>query len=235
MLAMPALWWLRPVRSAARVGEHSAVVWNWLYRSPLLATRSRFGVGIGPPKVLAAPKPVSSVMMSRTFGAPSGAVTPLGKSGLDSLVLRPKTPPNGATGTGRIGDPAVGDFLVDWSCAEAVARRPVEAANQPSKELIASTAAVTRIVRVRIVTPWDRLREVAVNPMHPRVTGSRVPLARHCAEGRQRGLWDLGPMAAFGPSPVAERRLPGAASNSQSRPQADIPLRTQSSHRRNRA
>src|SRR5499426_1376595 len=109
MLAMPALWWLRPVRSAARVGEHSAVVWNWLYRSPLLATRSRFGVGIGPPKVLAAPKPVSSVMISRTLGAPLGAVTSLGKSGLDSLALRPMTPPNGASRTGRMGEPPVGD------------------------------------------------------------------------------------------------------------------------------
>jgi len=25
-----AVWWLRPVISAARVGEHSAVVWNRL-------------------------------------------------------------------------------------------------------------------------------------------------------------------------------------------------------------
>jgi hypothetical protein len=33
-------WWLRPVSSAARVGEHRAVVWNWLYRSPRPATRS---------------------------------------------------------------------------------------------------------------------------------------------------------------------------------------------------
>src|SRR5262245_18043206 len=163
MLAMPALWWLRPVRSAVRVGEHSAVVWNWLYRSPLLATRSRVGVGIGPPKVLAAPKPVSSVMMSRTFGAPSGAVTPLGKSGLDSLALRPMTPPNGASGTGRTGDPAVGDFLLDWSCADAVARGPVQAANQPSKELIASTAAVTRGFGVRIGTSKNRLFQVAMN------------------------------------------------------------------------
>jgi hypothetical protein len=30
MLPVWALWWLRPVSSAARVGEHSAVVWNWL-------------------------------------------------------------------------------------------------------------------------------------------------------------------------------------------------------------
>src|SRR5215471_18240731 len=110
MLAMPQVWWLRPVKSAARVGEHSEVVLNWLYLRPLFATRSKFGVGIGPPNVLAAPKPVSSVMMSRTLGAPLGAVTSLGKSGLDSLALRPMTPPNGASGIGRTGEPPLGDF-----------------------------------------------------------------------------------------------------------------------------
>src|SRR5215471_6449640 len=110
MLAMPQVWWLRPVKSAARVGEHSEVVLNWLYLRPLLATRSKLGVGIGPPKVLVAPKPVSSVMMSRTFGAPFGAVTSLGKSGLDSLALRPMTPPNGGSWTGRIGEPPVDGF-----------------------------------------------------------------------------------------------------------------------------
>src|SRR5262245_60311166 len=119
MLAMPQVWWLRPVSSAARVGEHSAVVWKWLYFSPFLATRSKFGVGIGPPKVLVAPKPVSSVMMSKTFGAPLGAVTPLGKSGFDSLALRPTTPPNGASGTGKIGEPPVGDFSVGLSSANS--------------------------------------------------------------------------------------------------------------------
>src|SRR5689334_15259212 len=71
--------------------------------------RSKFGVGIGPPNVLDAPKPVSSVMMSNTFGAPLGATTPVGKSGFDSLALRPTIPPNGASGTGKTGEPPVGD------------------------------------------------------------------------------------------------------------------------------
>src|SRR5215475_14671366 len=105
MLPMPTLWWLRPVRSAARVGEHSAVVWNWLYLKPLFAKRSRVGVGIGPPKVLDAPKPVSSVMISKIFGAPFGAVTGFGKSGFDSLALRPITPWNCGCGIGRTADP----------------------------------------------------------------------------------------------------------------------------------
>ena len=34
MPPMPTVWWLRPVSSAARVGEHSAVVWKRLYFSP---------------------------------------------------------------------------------------------------------------------------------------------------------------------------------------------------------
>ena len=38
-------WWLRPVSSAARVGEQSAVVWEHVYSRPAAARRSRFGVG----------------------------------------------------------------------------------------------------------------------------------------------------------------------------------------------
>ena len=54
---MPTEWWLRPVSSAERVGEHSAVVWKRLYFSPSAASRSKFGVRHGPPKALDAPKP----------------------------------------------------------------------------------------------------------------------------------------------------------------------------------
>src|SRR5215475_11647080 len=82
------------------------------------------GVAIGPPKVLDAPKPVSSVMISRTLGAPLGAVTSLGKSGLDSLALRPMTPPNGASGIGSTGEPPLGDFgfVGFWPTASPVTR-----------------------------------------------------------------------------------------------------------------
>src|SRR5262245_29021043 len=118
MLPMPTLWWLRPVRSAARVGEQSAVVWNSLYLRPLLAKRSSVGVGIGPPKALAAPKPVSSVMISKTLGARFGAVTSLGKSAVDSLALRPMTPPNWGWGTGSTAEPRVGPEG-DGCCASA--------------------------------------------------------------------------------------------------------------------
>ncbi len=54
-LASAAIWplptevWFRPVRSAARVGEHIAVEWNLLKETPIFATRSRVGVVISPP------------------------------------------------------------------------------------------------------------------------------------------------------------------------------------------
>jgi hypothetical protein len=63
---------LRPVRSAAREGEQSAVVWNRLKRRPSPARRSAVGVEIAPPKALDAAKPTSSSSTMRTLGAPSG-------------------------------------------------------------------------------------------------------------------------------------------------------------------
>ena len=65
-------WQLRPVSNAWRVGEHRAQVWKRLYRSPLSAMRSNVGMLIGPPKALVAPKPMSSINMITTLGAPAG-------------------------------------------------------------------------------------------------------------------------------------------------------------------
>src|SRR6185312_10137979 len=72
MLPIPTEWWLRPLSIAARVGAHSAVVWNRLYLSPPPANRSAVGVRHGPPNVLDAPKPTSSSRTITTFGAPGG-------------------------------------------------------------------------------------------------------------------------------------------------------------------
>ena len=69
---MPTVWWLRPLSSAARVGEHSAVVWKRLNFSPPAARRSAFGVAHGPPNALDEPKPASSIRTTSTFGAPAG-------------------------------------------------------------------------------------------------------------------------------------------------------------------
>src|SRR6476469_10353159 len=72
MTPMPTVWWLRPDSRAARVGAHSAVVWNRLYFSPPAASRSAVGVSQGPPKALEAAKPTSSSRMTSTLGAPAG-------------------------------------------------------------------------------------------------------------------------------------------------------------------
>ena len=69
---MPAEWWLRPVSSACRVGEHRAVVWKRLNLRPFAASFSAFGVWHGPPKALEEPKPASSMRMTSTLGAPLG-------------------------------------------------------------------------------------------------------------------------------------------------------------------
>jgi hypothetical protein len=72
MPPIPTEWWLRPVSSAWRVGEQSAVVWNRVYFRPSAARRSAVGVLMGPPYALEAPKPTSSSSTTRTFGAPAG-------------------------------------------------------------------------------------------------------------------------------------------------------------------
>ena len=70
---MPTEWWLRPERSAARVGEQSAVVWKRLNLSLSAASRSAVGVWHGPPlNALEEPNPASSIRTIRTFGAPVG-------------------------------------------------------------------------------------------------------------------------------------------------------------------
>ena len=63
--------------------------------------RSSAGVGMTPPKVLGAAKPTSSVMMSRTFGAPFGGTTRAGQEGVDCAALSSISPLNGCGGGGR--------------------------------------------------------------------------------------------------------------------------------------
>ena len=50
-------------------------------------------VGITPPNVLETPKPVSSVMISNTLGAPLGGTTRAGQYGVDCAALRSIVPP----------------------------------------------------------------------------------------------------------------------------------------------
>src|SRR5277367_4948324 len=72
MPPMPTEWWLRPVRRACRVGEHSAGVTNRFIFNPAAASRSAVGVLHGPPKADDPPNPTSSSITTRTLGAPLG-------------------------------------------------------------------------------------------------------------------------------------------------------------------
>src|SRR5215472_3690453 len=73
---------------AAREGEHSAVELKLVKRRPLAAILSSVGVGTTPPNALVTPKPVSSVIISSTFGAPLGGTTRAGQYGVDCAALR---------------------------------------------------------------------------------------------------------------------------------------------------
>ena len=98
MMPVCTVCWSRPVISAARVGEQRAVVLKALYLRPFAASASSVGVGTGPPNVPEAPKPTSSVRITRMFGAPSGAFTGWGKSGFELAVVRPMIPLNAGSG-----------------------------------------------------------------------------------------------------------------------------------------
>src|SRR5271157_3961357 len=62
--------------------------------------RSMEGVGMTPPKVLGAPKPWSSVIMSSTLGAPFGGTTRGAHQAFDSEALSLITPPKFGSGGG---------------------------------------------------------------------------------------------------------------------------------------
>src|SRR6266498_1563892 len=73
MHAMPLVVWLRPVSSDERVGEHSAVVCQFVYVRHVEDKLLMFVVSISPPHGSIAENPVSSSTMYRTLGAPCGA------------------------------------------------------------------------------------------------------------------------------------------------------------------
>src|SRR6516165_5078516 len=129
---------------AARVGEHSAVECMHVYRSPDLAMRSNAGVGMTPPKVLGAPKPTSSVMMSNTLGACLGGTTRGAHHAFDWAAFSLMTPPNFGSGGGNClpemvvvapGDPST---PVTCSTLRRAGALPVSA---PSSETILPVAA----------------------------------------------------------------------------------------------
>src|SRR5215467_6929720 len=62
--------------------------------------RSRVGVGTTPPNVLVRPNPVSSVMISKTLGAPLGGTVRAGQYGFDCATFLSILPPNFGGGGG---------------------------------------------------------------------------------------------------------------------------------------
>src|SRR5262249_47623817 len=85
------------------------------------------------------------------FGAPAGAWTGCGKSDFESLARRLMVPRNGWGGNGSTApDGSAGRASAFFSWATAVVSRP-EAVSQPSRVPTASSAAVARVVRVRMV------------------------------------------------------------------------------------
>src|SRR5271170_6896107 len=98
--------------------------------------RSRFGVGMTPPKVLGTPYPWSSVMMRRTLGAPLGGTTRGGHLGVESLASSLMTPPNFGGGGGicfpSIEVVALGEPGVPVTCCAAALGAPAALKSVPN-------------------------------------------------------------------------------------------------------
>jgi hypothetical protein len=91
------------------------------------------GVWTGPPNVLLAPKPTSSVRINRIFGAPAGASTPFGKSGTEPFKVRSIFPWNGGSGRGNTRSVAASAFCGSVVDASADAAR---AEVEPSRRFL---------------------------------------------------------------------------------------------------
>ena len=107
--------------------------------------RSIVGVGMTPPKVLGAPKPWSSVMISSTLGAPFGGTTRGGHQGVDSEAFSLTTPPNFGSGGGSCcpvmvvvasGEPGVPDVCCAKAAGLHVNASPASEASKPSKNFV---------------------------------------------------------------------------------------------------
>ena len=108
MVPAPTRVWLRPVSSAARVGEQIEVVWKALYRIPCSASSVRAGVCASPPNVSVTPNPMSSIMMTTILGASAGKRC--GAAGhfiVESSILGLATLSEGGGGNGST-DPSLG-------------------------------------------------------------------------------------------------------------------------------
>src|SRR5208283_1151984 len=117
------------------------------------------GVGIGPPNVLLAPKPTSSVRISKMLGAPFGALTSPGKSGVESLGVNPMCPLNGGAGRGKVSwafvgikHPNANTVIINFGST----RRPVKRFILTSFHRPICGARKSPVSEIRIVTSQRR-------------------------------------------------------------------------------
>src|SRR5208282_2599403 len=124
--------------------------------------RSSAGVGMTPPNVLGAPKPTSSVMISRMLGACFGGTTRGAHHDLDCKAFSLMTPPNFGSGGG--------------SCVPSIV---VVAPGEPGVPLISwaltGTAAGSTKNRRAMATHANK---GVPRPFEPQYRGSRGEVAR---------------------------------------------------------
>jgi len=108
-----------------------------------------------PPNVLGTPNPASSVIINRTFGAPSGGVIRGAHHGVDCSASSLITPPNGSSGAGSTlpsidivasGEPSTPVI----SCARSETAAMTKTLNAPKK---ISTAETVTLDCIFIIPP----------------------------------------------------------------------------------
>jgi hypothetical protein len=119
----------------------------------MAAIRSAVGVGIGPPKVLVAPKPTSSVRMRSTLGAPSGAAGSAGKSFTESDGLKPVVPSKGGSGIGRTSRSAASAETAPPNPKDRTATKTPLFTVAFIAMVIAFSLSLLRLVRIKQVGP----------------------------------------------------------------------------------
>src|ERR1700680_3281609 len=142
------------------------------------------GVGTGPPNVLLAPKPTSSVRMSRIFGASLGALTSCGKSLVDSSTVRPMCPLKVCSGRGSTSCARAGSAKATVSAILTIARKFLlmfdalelcHVADQHHRECTSATATEMWRRPRQDVTIFGAVTLAFVRSQHARVAGLLRP------------------------------------------------------------
>src|SRR5262245_1820244 len=139
-----------------------------------------------PPNVLVTPKPESSVMMSRTLGAPFFGVTFAGQKGCDLAAMRSICPPNFDGGGGSClpsivvvaaGDPGGAAAFVSCPAAEAVVNWP-DATMYPTSPPTTRATTDQIVVRFVIVASFVVIYPISLLPRRGLLHPHQQPLLR---------------------------------------------------------